>query len=163
MSKLIGDAGELLVEQLLKDKGYQPEQLPPNYPVVDLTVNASPPFRVSVKTSKAKHHVRLGRDTMLEQLPDNDFVFALMPRDPNGQIGFHTGQYRLLILPGDMVRNDGLAIHNAYLQGKLKSGGVPSGSAGVMVKGYSKKPIHQTTWTKWMTYENRWDLLPPAK
>ena len=160
MSKLIGDAGEVLAADLLGQRGYQVELIGGNYPVVDLIVRGKPEFRVSVKTSRTKYHVRLGRDTSLAQLRDNDFVFALLPTVPNGEIGFAPGKFRTLILPGRMVREDGLAIHNAYLQGKLKNGGTPSGSAGVMVKGYSRKPIHQQTWSKWMTFEDRWDLLP---
>lgn len=163
MNKRIGDAGEILAAKLLQDKGYTVDLIGGNYPVIDLVVRGKSEFRMSVKTSNKKHHVRLGRDTSLEQLRDDDFVFAFLPVEPDQEIGFFDGEYRLLIMPGKMVREDALAVHHAYLASKSNTGVSRTGSAGVIVKGYSKKPIHQTTWAKWMTYEGRWDVLPATK
>ena len=162
MNKRIGDAGEILAAKLLRDKGYAVELIGGNYPVVDLIVHGQSDFRVSVKTSNKKHHVRLGRDTSLEQIRDDDFVFAFLPIEPDQEIGFSGGEYRLLIMPGQMVREDALAVHHAYLASKSTSGVSRTGSAGVMVKGYSNKPIHVQTWVKWMAFEDRWELLPAA-
>ena len=162
MNKRIGDAGEILAAKLLRDKGYNVEMIGGNYPVIDLIVRGQNEFRVSVKTSNMKHHVRLGRDTSLDQLRDDDFVFAFLPIEPDQEIGFSDGEYRVLIIPGKMVREDALAVHHAYLGSKSKSGVTRTGSAGVMVKGYSRKPIHMETWAKWMKFEARWELLPAA-
>ncbi|WP_421791056.1 hypothetical protein [Hyphobacterium sp.] len=151
-----------MARDLLVSRGYRVALIGGNYPVIDLIATGREEFRVSVKTSRTKHHVRLGRDTSVEQLQDNDFVFAFLPAEPNTEIGFEVPHYRLLTIPGGIARNDALAIHREYLNGKTPSGDKRKNTAGVMVKGYSRKPIHVTTWARWLNYEDCWDLLPAA-
>lgn len=159
MNKLVGDRGEAHVAELLRRRGYRVQEIGGNFPTVDLLVEHPVKFRVSVKTSASRPHVRLGREVSLARLRDEDFVFAIFPR--NGiSFDLSEGCYRLLIIPGRVAREGGLEVHRAYLQNKSKDGGSVDGSAGVIVKGYSKKPLQQAVWTHWLTYEDCWESLP---
>lgn len=53
-------------------------------------------------------------------------------------------------------------VHHSYLALQASSGGNHSGSAGIMVKGYSRRPDQVEAWKRWLTFEERWDLLPAS-
>jgi hypothetical protein len=159
MSKELGDRGEALAAQLLTKRGYQVNHIGGNYPVVDLLISGSTPFRVSVKTSASKEHVRLGTEKSVSNLRDDDFLMAFLPRQ-HGKLDLSTGVYRLLIMPAHVARDDALRVHRSYLALRASSGGSHSGNAGIMVKGYSRRPDQIEAWKRWLTFEERWDLLP---
>lgn len=155
MPSSLGEAGEVCAAQLLEARGYRVRHIGGNYPTIDLEVDASTPFRVSVKTSATKRHVRMGRQTSLAQLRDNDFLFAFMPPVGSGEINLDTGHYDLLILPGDVAREGGLYVHRTYVEGREATG-----SFGVTVKSESRRGPQVETWQRFVAYANRWDLLP---
>lgn len=161
MSKELGDRGEALAVQLLTKRGYQVNHVGGNYPVVDLLISCSRPFRVSVKTSGSKQHVRLGTEKSVSNLRDDDFLMAFLPR-PSGEFDLSNGVYRILIIPGLVARTDALHVHHRYLALRGSSGANHSGTAGIMVKGYSRRPDQVEAWKRWLTFEERWDLLPAS-
>lgn len=156
MAHALGDAGEVLATQLLEARGYPVRLIGGNYPVIDLEVHAQKPFRVSVKTSATKRHVRMGREASLAQLRDDDFMFAFMPPEGAAYIDIDAGRYELLILPGEVAREGGMFVHRTYLDGRDVSG-----SFGVTVKSESRRPPQVETWRRFVTFRDRWDLLPP--
>lgn len=162
MSKDIGDAGEALVASLLRKRGYRVREIGGNYPVIDLEVEGSRPFRVSVKTSASKRHVRMGREASVAQLRNDDFVFAILPSPGGSTINLETGDFDLLILPGDMARTDALHVHRTYLAEPGRNGQARSPTAGIMVKEYSHRPPQVEAWARWKEQKDRWDALPPA-
>lgn len=155
MVHILGDRGEVFAKHLLEKRGYQVTHLGGNYPVIDLEVRASSNFRVSVKTSSSKRHVRMGRESSIGQLGDDDFMFAFMPKVGAADIDFDQGLYDLLILPGAIAREGGLFVHHAYLAGRPSTG-----SFGVTVKGESRRAAQIKIWTEFQDYFDRWDLLP---
>jgi len=161
MSKIHGDMGEAFVANLLRMRGYSVREVGGNYPVIDLEVEGARPFRVSVKTSMSKRHVRLGRESSIAQLRDEDFVFALLPREGNAGLDLRPGAYDLLILPGATARDDALHVHRTYIETPTRSGLERSGTAGVMVKDYSSRPPQKAAWGRWLTFNHGWDALPP--
>jgi hypothetical protein len=162
MSKIIGDEGEQVVAKLLQDRGYSVRLIGGNYPVIDLEVDAERPFRVSVKTSASKRHVRMGSPNSLAQLRDDDFLIAILPKIGSGFIDLADNEFEVLIIPGDVARDGGLHVHETYLEEQKAKGKVASGSAGVLVKSYSRRLPQLETWAKFELCANRWDLLPSA-
>lgn len=116
MSKVHGDMGEAFVANLLRARGYMVREIGGNFPVIDLEVEGARPFRVSVKTSMSKRHIRLGREASVAQLRDTDFLFALMPRTGDAGLDLGTGAYDLLIVPGAVAREDALHVHRTYFE-----------------------------------------------
>ena len=159
MSKELGDWGEATAAQLLTKRGYQVDHLGGNYPVVDLLISGASPFRVSVKTSASKQHVRLGTEKSVSNLRDDDFVMAFLPRGKE-PLDLADAVYRLLILPGNVARDDALCVHRNYLAFSRSDGAGRTGNAGIIVKGYSRRLDQVETWKRWLTFEDRWDLLP---
>lgn len=157
MNKALGDLGEAAVANLLRARGYAVQEIGGNFPVIDLVVSGAADFRVSVKTSALRQHVRMGRETSVTQLLDTDFVFAVMPRG-GASLDLADGVYSLLIIPGLVARTDAIRIHHAYLEAPSRDGGERTGSAGIIVKGYASR--HAEVWKRWAAYEGRWDLLP---
>lgn len=155
MAHALGDAGEAVAVRLLEARGYSVQHIGGNFPVIDLMVDASTPFRVSVKTSGSKRHVRMGKETSIAQLRDDDFLFAFMPALGSGSIDFEAGRYELLILPGPVAREGGLYVHRTYLEGRSASG-----SFGVTVKSESRRAPQVETWRRFSAYRDRWELLP---
>lgn len=159
MNKELGDLGEKFSAKLLQERGFNVEHLGGNYPVVDLLVAGSSSFRVSVKTSLSKQHVRLGKEKSVSSLQNTDFVLAFLP--PIGTLlDFDSNAYRTLILPGMMARNDAIHVHRSYLAKKSNTGLDRSGNAGILIKGYSRRVEQVETWKRWMEFEDRWDILP---
>lgn len=154
-SKQLGDAGEEHAATLLRDRGYKVEMLPVNAPTYDLRVSsASGEFHVSVKVSRDKQHVRLGTRSAVLRLIRGNYVFAFMPSAPKAQLSsLDPTQYRLLILPAELVQVDSLQVHDAYWSAR----GGDTGYS-VMVKGYGSH--HKAMWPSWLAHENAWHLLP---
>ena len=162
MNKTAGDEGEAFVAQLLRARGYTVRHIGGNYPVIDLEVDASRPFRVSVKNSLSRRHVRMGREASILQLRDDDYMFALMPMADSAMIVLQpSGGYDLLIIPGHVAREDALYVHRSYLAGPSRSGQPRTGSAGVMIKEYSSRSQQRQVWERWLHYREAWDQLPP--
>jgi len=163
MSKILGDQGEVFVADLLTAKGYSVRHIGGNYPVIDLEVEAVRPFRVSVKTSQSKRHVRMGTEKSVLQLRDDDFVFALMPISNSAPFRLVSGGYELLIVPGTRARIDALHIHRSWLAQASRSGAPRSPSAGVIVKEYSGRAEQREVWARWRRFEENWQALPSPK
>jgi hypothetical protein len=51
---------------------------------------------------------------MLRQLADDCVVMAFLPSRKDVEIRFAPGGYELLIVPGDVARDEALAAHNHY-------------------------------------------------
>lgn len=156
-AKKLGDMGESHAIELLAARGYSVNSLPTNTPTYDIKAsNGSVEFFVSVKVSGEKQHVRLGSRASVERLAEGNFVFAFLPNPGNTLDALQPGNYILLILPAVLVREDSLAVHDAYWADKNASGGGREYS--VMVKGYGHH--HKAIWPKWLSYTDAWGLLP---
>lgn len=153
-SKELGDAGEQHALELLSAHGYQVSKLPTNAPTYDLRASRNgKTFLVSVKVARDKQHVRLGTRNAVLRLESGNFVFAFMPREKQEITAMEPKQYRLLILPAEMVRDDSLRVHDAYWAAR----GGDSGYS-VMVKGYGSH--HRAMWPSWLACADAWHLLP---
>lgn len=161
MNKPLGDQGEATAARLLRERGYSVREIGGNFPVIDLIVTGESEFRVSVKTSASKQHVRMGRESSVARLLDQDFVFAFMPATAL-PLDLSSGIFRLFILPGRTARCDALHVHQTYLATRSRDGEDRTGVSGIIVKGYSRRPAQAETWKRWQFFENRWDLLPKA-
>jgi len=159
-SKDLGDRAEFVAQLLLHERGYNSDLHRINNPVYDLAVDASIPFNVSVKASRTKQHVRLGSLRSVMQLQAGNFVFAFMPRLGHKEISLSDGSYRLLIIPAEIAKDDGIAVRNSYLEHR---GLDESYNYSLMVKGYAKREHQVQVWSQWAQYENAWHLLPPPK
>jgi hypothetical protein len=154
--KELGNLGEDRAAALLRARGYEVEKLSVNAPTYDLRVKAkSQEFFVSVKVSREKQHVSIGSRSSVLRLTEGNFVFAFMPNAVPEITALEPTQYRLLILPAEMVRDESLSVHDAYWAPR-------GGDAGyrVMVKGYGSH--HKSMWPKWLEHAEAWHLLPPA-
>ena len=162
-TQALGDAGENAALRLLHEHGYTgARKLRLNTPVVDIEVPGTHPFRVSVKAARDRQHVRLGSYRSVRQLGPSDFLFAFLPigRAP---ISFEAGGYNLLILPGEVARDDAFAVTDSYHAERGRSDWQDSYNFSMLVKGYSRRSIQAATWARWLGYGERWDLLPPAE
>ena len=158
----LGDAGEDAALRLLHERGYVgARKLPLNTPVVDIEVPGLQPFCVSVKAARVRQHVRLGSYRSVQQLGAADFLFAFLPAG-RGPISFEPGGYQLLILPGEVAREDAYAVTDSYHGERGKLDWQDSYNFPMFVKGYSRRPIQAETWARWLGYRDRWNLLPPA-
>ena len=158
-TRVLGEAGEDQALSLLHAKGYSTAQkLRVNSPVVDIEVPGPRPFRVSVKAARDRQHVRLGSYRSVRQLGPADFLFAFLPvgKQP---ISFEPGGYRLLILPGEMVREDAFAVTDSYHAERGRPDWQDSYNFSMFVKGYSRRPIQAETWARWLAHHDRWDIL----
>jgi hypothetical protein len=159
-SKDLGDHAESVAQILLHQHGYHADLHRVNNPVYDLAVDASTPFNVSVKASRIQQHVRLGTLRSVTQLSAGNFVFAFMPALGSKVIALTDGGYRLLIIPAEVARDDGIAVRNSYLEHR---GLDQTYSYSLMVKGYAKREHQVQVWAQWAKYEDAWHLLPPPK
>jgi hypothetical protein len=160
MNKVVGDAGEARVAALLRGRGYDVTEIGGNFPTIDLVVHGSSNFRVSVKTSASKRHVRLGTPKSVSALLDSDFVFAFMPKIGDPTIDLDGGRYDIWIVPGSIARADALWVHQTYLDVRVGEASSSSGNAGILVKSYSRRGPQVETWRRWEGYLDRWDVLP---
>lgn len=156
-SKDLGDAGELFAKQLLETKGYEVvllEDIRRNAPTYDLEVSrGGSNFKVSVKTSRSKQHVRMGQRRSVLRLTEGNFLFAFLPVDGH-EIEFEEGKYRLWIIPAVVAKDDGLRVHDKYWDDRDGD----KDKFSVMVKGYGNH--HREIWGRWRSYEEAWNLLP---
>ena len=153
--KELGDAGEEHAIQLLASHGYSAKKLRVNAPTYDLEVsNGAVTFFVSVKASREKQHVRLGARRSVVNLTQGNFLFAFLPEVGAELSTFQSSRYSLLILPAEMVKEDGLSVHDPYWLTKGKDPNIFS----VMVKGYGSH--HRSIWPRWLSFKDAWHLLP---
>ncbi len=152
----LGDAGENHVLELLEKKGYSAIKLETNAPTYDIRVQKNgEEFFISVKVARDKQHVRLGSRKSVVRLSEGNFIFAFMPSEKKGEITeLDPKQYRLLILPAQMAKEDALSIHDPYWDEKNKD----KNGFSVMVKGYGSH--HTEMWPRWLEYTEAWHLLP---
>jgi len=152
----IGDQGEQQAVALLVERGYLAELFGNrNNPIYDIQVGGRGPFRISVKTSRTKQQVCLGKLNSVKQLAHGDFVFAFMPAIGTSQIDFDAGSFRLLIIPAEQAREDTLELLNSYCQ--RKGFDAETFSSYLLVK---KK---HDVWDRWSEFENAWQFLPEFK
>lgn len=156
--KAIGDEAERFASRLLVEHGYSSSLLATNYPTFDLEVFGSESFFVSVKASAEKQHVRLGSRRSARGLVNGSFVFAFMPVPGTNSLSLEGGGYRLLIVPGDVARDDSIALADSYAVHRGIEGEY---GYSLMVKGYSKRTHQVEVWARWASYEDAWHLLPP--
>lgn len=154
-AKQLGDHGEDFTSDLLLSRGFSVQKLPVNAPTYDLVVTrGQTSFRVSVKVSRQKQHVRLGARKSVQGLEAGNFLFAYVPA-PGGEIrSLGESAFTLLILPAELVREGSLAIHDKYWHDRQRDPSIFS----VMVKGYDRHG--GPTWTAWQAYREAWHLLP---
>jgi hypothetical protein len=154
----LGNHGEDYAASLLKSRGYSVDFLPTNTPTYDLKVcSASGTFLVSVKVSRSKRHVRLGQRKSILGLEAGNFVFAFAPpADATTEIErLDVSPYDLLILPGEKVKTDSVAIHDAYWLERSRD----PNSFSIIVKAYDR--YGRPTWDSWQQFKSAWHLLPP--
>ncbi|MCA9232511.1 MAG: hypothetical protein KDA57_17815 [Planctomycetales bacterium] len=156
-TKKLGDEAEVYAARLLSERGYSPSLLPTNYPTFDIEVNGRVSFNVSVKASAEKQHVRLGARRSAKGLTAGSFVFAFMPVPGSKVLTLKKGGYRLLIVPGDIARDDAIALADSYA---IHRGIEGEYGYSLMVKGYSKRPHQVEVWARWAKYEEAWGQLP---
>jgi hypothetical protein len=159
-SKDLGNEAESVAQVLLHEHGYNADLHRVNNPVYDLAVQASTPFNISVKASRKNQHVRLGTLQSVMQLSTGNFVFAFMPKVGLKEISFSEGLYRLLIVPAEIARDDGIATRKSYLEYR---GLDETYSYSLMVKGTSRREHQVQVWSQWAQFEEAWHLLPPPK
>lgn len=153
-------AGEKFVHQSLVRRGYRAELLRRNYPTYDIrTGSARGECMVSVKTSKSSQHVRLGKERAIEQLTRGNFVIALMPFDGQEEITIEPGKCRVLVIPAEVAKADGMKVtEEYYAESKTRKRW-----GEVIVKGYSSKRSHPQVWAHWIAeFSDAWHLLPPV-
>lgn len=158
----VGKQAEDLAARLLEQHGFAVRNLNDdrvNTPIYDLVVaRDGASVEVSVKCARAKRELRLGSPRVLKRLPDDCVVMAFLPALKGHEIDLQPGGYELLILPGDVVREEGLAVHNHYVAAH-------PGSAdhSVMVKDkVDSNPgtISGTAFKRWReNYLNAWDTF----
>ncbi len=153
-SKQLGDDGEKLAAQLLRQRGYTASLLAHNFPTYDIEASgASDNFLVSVKVARAQQHLRLGSRRSVARLSKGNFIFAFLA-NLSEEVSLVSGGYRLLILPAIEVRDYALSVHDAYWAARGKADGYS-----VMIK--ANDPNHITIWHRWSAaYENAWQQLP---
>lgn len=157
-SKALGDEAEVYACRLLSERGYSPSLLSTNYPTFDIEVCGSRSFFVSVKASAEKQHVRLGTRQSARGLVPGSFVLAFMPVPGTKMLALKKGGYRLLVVPGEIARDDSIAVSDSYA---IHRGIEGEYGYSLMVKGYSKRPHQVEVWARWAAYEDAWHLLPP--
>ncbi|MGY3436778.1 MULTISPECIES: hypothetical protein [unclassified Marinovum] len=117
-TSIIGDMGEAEALSLLQGRGYKCENLNDkrrNAWTYDLEIGtARGKFLVSVKTARAKRDISLGRPLSLKRLENDAFMMILMPSGKNQETRFEPGGYHLLILPGQVARDEALSSHYHY-------------------------------------------------
>jgi len=164
MNRKLGKEGQEFAREILQKRGYRVMECSPSYKAVNLEVEGcDKSFRISVKTSRTRRHVRLGQVSSVECLRDDDFVFAFMPLEDGIEILFRDGEYDLWIIPGKKAREDGLRVHDSWMSEPKRDGTLRSTTFGVTVKGYSQRSIQKQVWDKWrLNFHQAWHLLPPA-
>lgn len=156
-SKQLGDAGEQLAVQLLRQHGYTASLLTNNFPTYDIEASGvTTSFRVSVKVARAQQHLRLGSRNSVERLSEGNFIFAFLA-NLSKEVSLAPGGYRLLILPAAEVRDYALSVHDSYWAAKGKADGYS-----VMIKAHDRN--HVDVWRRWFAmYQEAWQQLPTPR
>jgi hypothetical protein len=115
----IGKQAETLAASLLIQRGFSVRNLNeerPNNPLYDLnaTKNGNE-ILVSVKCARAKRQLRVGSPQMLTKMRDDCVVMAFLPAEQDKEIEFCPGGYELLIVPGQVARDEALAAYYHYI------------------------------------------------
>lgn len=154
-SKELGDEGESYACELLRSRGYTANLLRVNTKTYDIEAHSKDAtFKVSVKVSRTKQHVRLGARKSVIGLSPGNYVFAFLPTQGGEIINPRTSPHALLIIPAELARDDSLAIHDQYWIEKDKDPNIFS----VMVKGYGRH--HREIWPRWLAHRDAWNILP---
>ena len=115
----LGDRAEAFAETLLVSRGFHVVNLNKpkrNHQLFDLAASKDGrSVRVSVKSDRRLRQVSLGPPSTLAQLPDDVVVMAFLPIRKGVEIRFESGDFELLIIPGAVARNEGLAVHKHYV------------------------------------------------
>jgi len=157
-NKELSDFTESFAKRLLEQRGYTVGILKTANQTYDLTVTGGTrSFLVSVTVSRNKQQVQLGDRPAVNRLGDGNFVFAFMSADDE-DIQFTENSYRLLIIPSSVAKEDGLNVHDSYSESRGTEY-----NFSVMVKGYTKRQLEIDVWTRWQSYADAWDSLPPLK
>ena len=97
----------------------------------------------------------------MQRLSDDSYLMAFMPEKHGAAIDLATGRYKLLIIPGDVARTDGLRIHHLYLASPKRDGTARSPNAGIIVKVNGVTEENRKTFQHWLaSYEDAWSTLP---
>jgi hypothetical protein len=160
-----GDRAETLAADLLRLRGYEVRNLNerrPNYPTYDLeTTGADSTFRISVKARRNVWQINVGKEPAVRRLADDSYVMAFMPEEHGTEIDLDAGRYKLLIVPGNIAREEGLHIHHIYLASPKRDGTPRSPNAGIIVKVNGVTEANRETFRRWLeTYEDAWSILP---
>ncbi len=164
-TKRIGDAGEAEALRLLQERGYTGFNLnekQPNAWTYDLEISTlRGRVKISVKTARAKRDISLGTPRSLERLADEAFVMILMPTAKKHEIQIHPGGYHLLIVPGQVARDEALAMHRDYWGEELTKAAKNT----VRIKDEVNRPGSRSragqVFARWnATYRDAWHLLP---
>ncbi len=161
--KEVGDAGERYALQLLLARGYRARLLRRNHHRVDIEVEAIRHFCISVKTSSTPNEVSVGRETTIANLADSDFMFAFLPFEKRDNLEMSAATHQLMILPAAMVREDVALINRVYRSTPKRDGTPKSTSGPSRVKFTKLSGAHPEVCARWLTYRDRWDILPPPK
>ena len=114
----IGRQAEDLAKPLLRQRGFAVRNLNDerhNYPLYDLEAINGSKTEVSVKCARANRQFRLGARERLAQLKDDCVIMVFLPTEKGKEIEFCSGGYELLIIPGHVARDDGLAAFDHYV------------------------------------------------
>jgi hypothetical protein len=118
-TRSIGRQAEDLAADLLRQRGFVVRNLNEerfNHPLYDLVaVKNGNEMLVSVKCARAKRELRVGSSQMLREMRDDCMVMAFLPVSKSKEIEFSPGGYEVLIIPGQVAREEGLAVHNHYI------------------------------------------------
>lgn len=154
----LGNRGEDFVNGFLARRGYSTTRLGGRFATYDIQVNSTDrPFMVSVKTSRNRQHVRLGSEKSVTRLSAPHFVIAVMPLDAEGDVVLESGKCRVLVIPAEVAKADGLRVTETY----FAEDSTRKRWETVIVKGYSRRPIQEETWERWLSnYSDAWHLLP---
>jgi hypothetical protein len=115
----IGEQAETLAADLLRQRGFAVRNLNEerfHYPLYDLVaVKNGNEILVSVKCARAKRELRVGSPQMLRKMRDDCVVMAFLSVSKSKEIEFSPGGYEVLIIPGRVAREEGLAVHDHYI------------------------------------------------
>ncbi|HEX2479930.1 MAG TPA: hypothetical protein VHK45_11670 [Geminicoccaceae bacterium] len=118
-TRSIGRQAEDLAADLLRQRGFAVRNLNEerfNHPLYDLVaVKNGNEILVSVKCARAKRELRVGIPEMLREIRDDFVVMAFLPVSKSKEIEFSPGGYEVLIIPGCIAREEGLAVHDHYI------------------------------------------------
>jgi hypothetical protein len=115
----IGKQTEDLAADLLRQHGFAVRNLNEerfNHPLYDLiAVKNGNEILVSVKCARAKRELRVGSPSILPKMRDDCVVMAFLPTEKGKEIEFSPGGYELLIVPGQVARDEALAAYYHYI------------------------------------------------